>query len=287
MPRVTRGLVFESYGVVAEAGSDDPELADILPALLPPGWRIHDGEPSVQFGVTRDGLVTRNGRRVARVEDDQEQLAARFSGVVRHYVALHAVDRVFVHAGVVGIGDTALVLPGQSHSGKTTLVAALLAHGATYYSDEYAVVRHDGTIEPYSKPLSIREPGTPVRTLGRATPVPIERIATEPVDAGLVVVTRFHDGARWKPKELSRGEGVLALLRNTVAARSRPEAAIAAVSALVSGTAILQGRRGDADDLAPTLLELLAERADPVSPRGADRIRLPERENVDVVRPDA
>ena len=66
------------------------------------------------------------------------------------HVANYAPDRVFVHAGVVAWRGRALVLPGTSFAGKTTLVAELVRAGAIYYSDEYAVLDEQGRVHPYS-----------------------------------------------------------------------------------------------------------------------------------------
>jgi predicted ATPase len=44
-------------------------------------------------------------------------------------VATEAPRRVFVHAGVVGWKGQAILVPGRSYSGKTTLIAALMKAG--------------------------------------------------------------------------------------------------------------------------------------------------------------
>jgi hypothetical protein len=54
-----------------------------------------------------------------------------------------------------GVGR-AVILPGRSMSGKTSLVAALVKAGATYFSDEYAVLDKLGMVHPYIKTLSLR-----------------------------------------------------------------------------------------------------------------------------------
>ena len=59
---------------------------------------------------------------------------------IRVQVATSSETRVFVHAGVVGWHGRAIVIPGESRSGKSELVTALVQAGATYYSDEYAVL---------------------------------------------------------------------------------------------------------------------------------------------------
>jgi hypothetical protein len=66
------------------------------------------------------------------------------------HIALHAPEHVFVQAGVVGVGERAMVLPGKSFAGKTTLVAALVRAGAEYWSDEYAVLDANGDVHPYA-----------------------------------------------------------------------------------------------------------------------------------------
>jgi hypothetical protein len=62
-----------------------------------------------------------------------------FENHLQLWVAEGAPRHAFVHAGVVGWRGRAMVIPRSSHSGKSTLAAALIRAGATYYSDEYAV----------------------------------------------------------------------------------------------------------------------------------------------------
>jgi hypothetical protein len=59
---------------------------------------------------------------------------------------------------------------------------------------------------------------------------------------------------------LSTGEGVLALLANTVPAHQRPAEAMTALGAAAAGATVLEGERGEAGEVVGTLLEL-AERS--------------------------
>jgi hypothetical protein len=74
---------------------------------------------------------------------------------------------------------------------------------------------------------------------------------------GLVVISRYKTGARWQPQRLSPGHGVLALLRNTVSARRQPANALATLQQVAANAVILNGRRGEASDVAPRLLKYL------------------------------
>jgi len=244
-------LLFESHGVIAEASTDDEVLFGRLEEALPPGWRPATGRPQARICAHREGLVAVDGEVVARSNGDPEVTLITLSSTVRHYVAMLAPAHVFIHAGVVCVEDAAILIPGSSGSGKTTLVDALVHAGASYYSDEYAVVDAAGLIHPYAKPLSVRGPypgpGWPV-------PVPESRVATTPIRAGLVVITSYEEGAEWQPEELSGGEGAIALLQHAIAARSRPGHVLAAVSLLARDARVISGPRGEAAAVARALL---------------------------------
>jgi hypothetical protein len=244
--------MFESFGLVAELASDDPDLLDAALAMLPPGWRAVDGQPSVQFGLWTDGVITVDGARTDRARKRRASLL-KLGAIVRHHLAIEAPGFTFVHAGVVDAGGCAVVIPGRSYTGKSTLVAELVRLGATYVSDEYAVLDPSGLVHPFAKPLSIRT-GQHDR-LGRLVPVPPALVADDPVRAGLVVLTSYAPGAQWRPSVRSRAEGAFALLQNTVSARLRPARALSATSRLASGAVFLAGQRGEAPETARALIE--------------------------------
>jgi hypothetical protein len=254
---VQHRLVFESFGVVTEVLAEDPALLERLPRVLPPGWQLAEGggEPSLRLQVAGDGTISLNGARLARAAGDRTGPLARLGPLIRHQLALNAPRHVFIHAGVVCANERAIVIPGKSYTGKTTLVAALVDAGATYYSDEYAVVEPRGMIEPYAKPLSVRRDG--IVEPGRPVPVAAGQIARGPVRAGLIVITRYERGARWQPARRTSGEGAVALLANTVVARPRPRQSLAAVSELARGAEVIEGVRGDAREAALSLLSMV------------------------------
>lgn len=237
----------------------------LLTERLPPGWRRSRSQPveTVFSVVTGGGAPARGPRRLsllyagaaraARSRDVREVLE-RFESAVRLYVAERAPRRVFVHAGVVGWRGRAVVVPGRSLSGKTTLVAALVRAGADYYSDEYAVLDAEGRVHPYARPLSVREGAGRTRRPAEAFG---GRAGAGPLPVGLLVATRYERGARWRPRPLSSGEAVLEMLANAVAARSSPGRVLFALAAAAGGASAVAGARGEAERAAESILKSL------------------------------
>ena len=235
-----------------------------MAAHLPPGWKpaawpVVDRMYSVIVGGTKPGerlrrfhIVYSDAFRLARERELEPALAA-LEVDIRHQVSAMAPRRVFVHAGVVGWRGRAIVIPGRTFTGKTTMVAALVRAGATYYSDEFAVLDPRGRVHPFAKPLSIRRDGTyvgddiAVAELGG-------RAGSRPLPVGLVAVAPYKANGRWRPRRLARAEGALALLENAVPARLDPSRVVSTLSRAVASATILKGSRGEADGIAEALL---------------------------------
>jgi hypothetical protein len=265
MSRSDCRLRFESFGAVGEVVCDDRLLFESLPGALPPGWRETGDEPVARFELTGDGRITLDGVEFFHNEVGRSEPLLRLGSVIRHHLALHAPAHAFIHAGVVGVGGLAIVAPGSSHSGKTTLVAELVRAGALYYSDEYAVVDSIGMIHPYAKPLSVRVKGKD--HLGVPVAVPDTQTAAEPIRAGLIVVTNYEADTKWRPTTLTGGEGALALLAHTVAARPRPRQSLAAASQLSRDALVISGARGESDEIAQLLIDAVSQRLSPACTR--------------------
>lgn len=240
---------------------------DVVP-LLPPGWqpteravveRVYSlrmagyEEAGRPVGPRKTHNLFVNAARVARSRDLRE-LLDDLDGDLRLYVAATARRRIFLHAGVVGWKKKAIVIPGVSHTGKSTLVAELLRLGATYYSDEYAPLDERGRVHPFPTPLSIR-----TRKGERPTRTPAEEmeaaVGSHSIPVALVVVTQFKKGVRWRPHRVAPGRGVLALLANTVPARHRPKASLETLRKVALGAQIISGSRGEARRMATDLIE--------------------------------
>jgi hypothetical protein len=247
---------FESFGVrvrLSAGSADDLEQAS---AVMPPGSRRCEGgvvDIAYTFEEARPGAyeLTRDGDTF--VDDLSLDVAVWWLGrELSDAIAFRASDHIFVHAGAVAHEGRALVLPGATHAGKTTLVAALVRAGAVYLSDEFAPIDAAGMVHPYARPLSIRDDGVgqvdyDVASLGGVA-------GLEPVPLGMLALTSYRKSAEWRPRRISAGDAVLALMANAVQARTRPQQALEAFSRSVDGALALQSDRDEADAVAPLLL---------------------------------
>jgi hypothetical protein len=264
------GKSFSSFGVRFGVRVNDDSILEALAELLPPGTRevsapVVDHLYSLISGRAKSGSKVRpfslaywNLERIARARSGDDMLEA-FASHLQLTVAEYAPRRVFVHAGVVGWRGKAIVLPGRSFSGKTTLVTELIRAGATYYSDEYAVFDARGRVHPYPRALGIRENGYFNSNKVRAEKLGAS-LGTKPLQVGLVISTAFKKDARWRPRTVSQGKAVLELLANTVSARSRPENALKVLPEALSASRTLKGARGEAAEVVDSILRLCEDR---------------------------
>lgn len=233
--------------------ADGPErVAALRPPLSKPSrssspiatFALHaDGSGTYEYGQDGDILAGKLQLRFALEALERE---------IRAVVALEAPDHVFVHAGTVAHNGRAIIMPGESFAGKTTLVAALVRAGAVYLSDEFAPFDREGLVHPFPTALGLRDESSvqvdhDVRMIGGV-------VGVEAVPVGAVLITRYRPGADWAPERRSAGEAMLALLANTVAAQSRPNQALRAIARALESAVIIESERDEADAVAPLLL---------------------------------
>lgn len=262
------GMAFTSHGVRIGIRANDPSVMPRIASYLPPVretttsprverlYSVISGGPSAQTHIRRFHLVYANHTRIARVRDEEQALDA-LEADVQLFVAETARRRLFVHAGVVTWRGQAIVMPGESFKGKTTLVAEFIRAGATYYSDEYAVFDPLGRVHPYPRPLGVREPANAKRTKFSADTLG-GRTGAVAAPVGLVIVSEYKPGARWRPQAISAGQGAMALLANTVAARRKPESMLSTFQRVLSDAMVLQGARGEAQEVVDSILKSFA-----------------------------
>ena len=62
-------------------------------------------------------------------------------------------DKVSLHAAVVGVGEHAFMFAGDSGAGKSSVCTAAVLAGASYFSDEFAILDEHGALIPFPRPM--------------------------------------------------------------------------------------------------------------------------------------
>lgn len=252
-----------SHGVHFRLAAETPELLERMRGVAP--FRSSEclrAESDARTFALR-GVGARSRYEVIA---DQEQLAREeqlepalleLGGHMMLHVAERAPEYIFIHAGAVALGNRALVLPGRSHAGKSTLVAELVRAGATYYSDEFALIDAQGRVHPFARDLRMRRPGLPEQT-----PVPVSqlhgRAGSDALPVALVVFAEFAEDAPWAPEAVSPGRAVLEMLVHSIPARRTPGRVLAALSTMMCHATAWRSQRGEAAPVARALLAALA-----------------------------
>jgi hypothetical protein len=194
----------------------------------------------------------RGSRRLLQNAAAEEALA-RLEFDAELFVVEYNLTHAFIHAGVVGWQGRAIVIPGRSYSGKSTLVAALCHAGATYYSDEYALFGTDGKVYPYPRPLRLRTPND-----GKPASVTAQNLRSGdgPLPLGLVVLTRYQPGTVLQPRLVSPGEALLLLFANSMSARRQPQLVFTSLERALTTGRVVAGPRGEAEDATERVLQL-------------------------------
>jgi hypothetical protein len=257
------GLSVYSHGLRIGVRFNKPEVAEAVQERLPPGWepgcspfveKLYSlrvggraGFRSREFTLLYDGFTQK--ARTMVLEDALDTLETE----MQLHVAEWARNQVFLHAGVVGWRGRAILLPGRSMAGKSTLVAALLRAGATYYSDEFAVLDSRGRVHPYARRLSLRQDDRDKRLRPTAEDLGSE-VGVRPLPIGLVVITRYQPGGRWHPQPMTPGLAMLELVDHAGAVQREPEMVMHTLEQALQGVTVLKGVRGEAEATAELLL---------------------------------
>jgi len=171
--------------------------------------------------------------------------------VVEHLIGLRA-----VHAGAAKLKGRALLIPASTHAGKSSLVAELLRRGAELFSDEYALVDEDGRVHSYPRPMLLRN-GSPRQTL--VLPEDLNaNFADEPAIVGWILAVDYDPRGAWDVEEISQGEAVMHLLRNTPHEMGQSPEMIHFFSRLAESARCYSGTRGDVAEAADRILQLIS-----------------------------
>jgi hypothetical protein len=158
-----------------------------------------------------------------------------------HHLAVANREGALLHAGCVARAGRAVLFPGESGAGKTTLTAWLVQRAFDYLTDELVFVRPGSThIEALRRPLNVKRGARPALDAlfasdgdhlivhtpdGFLVPPAVFGQATGAAEAEvhLIVFPSYRAGAQLAVQPISAAQTALRLLGSLVNARQLPE----------------------------------------------------------------
>ena len=257
---------FESYGVAVLLESNSPTILaaaeETARKALLQNLRIcspAEAEHVFQLEQNTDGdcSIYQDGQRMVTGPPDWK-LFRFFDSLVRILVAEFCRSFVFIHSGVVAWKGKAILIPADSFSGKTSLVAGLIRSGAVYYSDEYAVLDAEGHVHPFPRNLSLRNStGTIVEK--DIDPVALGvAVGGRPVPIGTVLFTKYEPAAgSCVPEFKSTGNAVVEMISYTIPIRRNPAFAMEVLRKSLERSVAVKCLRGDVSEFVPFFLDFV------------------------------
>ena len=227
----------------------------VFPAL--PRASRWTGTPDLSIGIEDggEGFQLSAGNTAVASAEGAADLVPELIRLIDEAVLRSLRGLYAVHAGVVQVGDEAVLLPGMTHAGKSALVATLLERGATYFSDEYALIDMQGQVHPYPRPLLVRS-GTAEQAPKLAEEFGA-RTGTAAARLGWILALAYRPQEGWRVHPVPQSAGVLLLLENTPHVLAETPKLLGVFRNAVSGARCWQGYRGDAAEAAGEVLRLV------------------------------
>lgn len=231
-------------------------VVDRVAGSLPPA---RQALPSVR----RLALCRGGDGRLELLDDDRivladiaPELAAETLAWRLNAVAAEAAGHVVLHAGAVAIPDDgrAVVLPGPSGTGKSTLTAAAVTAGWRYLSDEHAALDlTSGRAVPLPKPLDLAGRGLvpPDELRPGATAVQVAAVAA-------VAFPRWEAGAACSVERLAPADALLALWAQTMNADAVGTDGFAVLAAVADAVPAVHLRYGSSVEALGALAEMVS-----------------------------
>jgi hypothetical protein len=219
-----------------------------------------------EFSLFRDNgtYVLHHDGQIARHSSNRRYFLKSFESMLRIKIAEYAYNRVFLHAGVVGWKGKAVIFPGDSFDGKSTLAAEFVRAGADYYSDEYAVLDSDGLVHAFPRLISIRRWNVSEEIFD-VSEIPAESlggtIGRGALPVGWILFTKYDENAVWAPTPLTPGKAVIEIISQTIPIRYAPEFSLKVLKKITSNAILLKSNRGDAREFVESFLDFVDNKA--------------------------
>jgi hypothetical protein len=255
-------LVFSirAFGSSIRIENACPELQSALERFIYPPIPRDDVPPS-----SHDVVLSIDGSAGSyRLAVNNVEAASTSDGAKLLLAVLKALDDAVIprlqelkaiHAGAVVLEDRAILIPGSTHAGKSSMVAELLRRGAKLLSDEYALIDNEGRVHSYPRPLMLRD-----RRLQQSPVLPGELgsdFAGQPVPVKWILALEYKPETDWQVREVPQSEALMILLRNTPHAMAESPEMVDTFLCAVSSAKCFAGHRGDAVQGADQILQLI------------------------------
>ena len=259
----SRSVPYTAYGVAFHLSSNNDGILAAMVMAVPFGAEAGEPHHDDALIVSLDELSRDEsfslciGANAPISGGELKPMLEQLRTELMVHIANQAKDRVVVHAGVVGWQGHALIFPGPSFAGKSTLIAALVRAGATYYSDEYAVLDEQGSVYPYARDLQMREPGG-VEQTSLSSVALSDKVGNGPLRVAHVIFATYVPDGRWQTQPVSAGTAVLEMLRHTIPVQRTPARVMSTLTAMMQTATALRSERGEARETAEAILNGIA-----------------------------
>jgi hypothetical protein len=255
-------LVFDlcAFGCSIRIENACPEIHDALERYILPPLPRNGFRPSPEAVILKIARV--DGRYHLTVnemeagsETDRAELLMAVLKAIDETVIYRLQTLKAVHAGAVVFENRAILIPGSTHAGKSSMVAELLRRGAKLLSDEYALIDKEGMAHSYPRPLLLRD-----SRLQQSPVLPAElgaEFAREPVPVGWIMALEYGPESKWGVRKVSQSEALMILLRNTPHPMTKSPEMMESFLHAVSSAKCFAGSRGDAVQGADQILKLI------------------------------
>lgn len=244
--------VWMAYGYKVGYRVASIQSQELLSRVVLPNWQECSPLEGADCWIQVDGLDLYDGFTHWTRARDLEHLALRLAQLTQMKLTWGASEFLFLHGGVVKVGQHGWLLPGDSKAGKSTLVRALCEHGCQFYSDEYAVLDREGRVQPYPRALWER-----VSRTRRTSVLPTQLGWNEslgPVAISRFVFCSYRKGAHWQPQVPTIEEALEKLAPLLRTAPDRKLEAREWLARALASAQIESGWRGEASETARLLL---------------------------------
>lgn len=244
-----RGLFQHQVALKIEV-SDAEVLTLLEQHLFLPGWHwacVKDAIATFALHRQESGWFCYENQGLRLSSWDSHEVCSYLAGRIYHWIAAHSCD-LFVHAGVVSGPGGAMLFPGRSMAGKSTLVRAMVEQGTIHFSDEFAVLKAGSDlIYPFARGLRMR---------GAAAELP-SRCSLQPAPLRFVVDVAYEPSCKaLELRPISQGEMALTLFQHAVAAQRFGGSGLQWLLRACQGAQGWSGRRSEALEAAGSLYGL-------------------------------